>query len=372
MVGHDPHRVVLVFYHRTDTRTDESAGHVEQIDASALLVIDAGSRCRALPYQAARVFHHTYRRRRIHRHIGVFGDDAVGQLPRHGIHVAVVPAGTYYQPSFLDPSDRGHVVAGQFRILLIPCPERVLLQVKHLYSTAKRTYPDASPLVFRHAPHVIGRQAFWVVRSAIVHDFRPLDISRGDATHQSAIIRAKPDAAVMCTMAAHHDVTRQLTVGRREVGHLLIRFRIIHDDTVVIAAYPIVAALVLADGVDIAHLQAADTGQSLHILVDTVLIRSYPDITVTVLIDITQRVVTHRRLVQLVVQELLPLLMLQVDYKQSQMVGSYPYPAAIVGHHIPYLHVVGQPRQTLAPEVFRHRLIPALLLLSIDERIALG
>ena len=138
------------------------------------------------------------------------------------------------------------------------------------------------------------------------------------------------------------------------MGHLLIRFRIIHDDTVVVAAYPIVAALVLADGVDIAHLQAADTGQSLYILVDTVLIRSYPDVTIIILIDITQRVVTHRRLVQLVVQELLPFLMLQVDYKQSQMVGSYPYPAAIISHYIPYLHVVGQPHQTFASKVFRH------------------
>ena len=142
-------------------------------------------------------------------------------------------------------------------------------------------------------------------------------------------------------MAAHHDVTRQLTVSRREVGHLLIGFGIIHDDTVVIAAYPIVAASVLADGIDIAQLQASDTGQSLYILVDTVLIRSYPDITVVVLIDITQRVVTHRRLVQLVVQKLLPLLMLQIDHEQSQMVGSYPHPAAIISHYIPYLHVVG-------------------------------
>ena len=372
MIGNHPHRMVLVFHHRADTGAYQSTGHIEQIDQTSFLVIDADTRRRALPDKAARIFHHTNRIACIHRHVGVIWNQPVSYLARNRVHKAVVPGSAHHQPAFLNPPDGGHIVARNLGILRIPGLELTRFRMQHLDASTQCTHPYPMPFVLRNAPDAIGRQALGVTRSAIVDDGGMLRVRcRRDAVYQSAIVGAEPHAAVTGTVAAYHDVTHHRTVGCRIMTHLFVCLRIIHNDAVLVAAYPVVAQFVLTHRIDVAHLQTTDTGKSLHILVDTVFIRAYPDISVVVLVDVSQGIVADGRFVSLAIGKLFPLPVLQVNDYQSLMVGSYPYPPSGVNLDIPYLQIVRRVGNSLGLEIFDSRVVPAILVPYIDKRAAL-
>ena len=185
--------------------------------------------------------------------------------------------------------------------------------------------------------------------------------------YESSIVGAEPHATVAGTTTTYHDVTYHRTVGCRIMANLFVRLRVIHDDTVLVAAYPVVAVLILTNRIDIAQLQTTDTGQTFHILVDTIFIGAYPDISVVVLVDVTQGIVADRRLIRLTVGKLFPLLILQVNDYQSLMVRSYPYPPSGVNLDIPYLQLVGKVGKSFGFEIIYHGTVPAILFLDIDK-----
>ena len=80
------------------------------------------------------------------------------------------------------------------------------------------------------------------------------------------------------------------------------------------------------------------------------------------------RILAQRRRVELIIQELLHLLALGVDHKQSFMVGTYPYPTTTVHTHIPNLKRFRQRGDAHRSEVRIHRGVPAFLLLVVDKQ----
>ena len=200
MVGDHPHGMLLVFQHRTDARAVQSVGHIEQPHKLRLLVVDTHARCRTLPDESAAVLHRTYGIAHIHGQCIALRQHAVGQLARHGVDEAIVPAGTHHQPSLLDPPCRGDIVGGQLRILRVPRTELIRFQVEHLDTATQRTNPDTVPLVLGNAPHAVVRQSVGLARHTVVHDTCLCRVGlRGDAARQSTIVRAKPDAPVAGT-----------------------------------------------------------------------------------------------------------------------------------------------------------------------------
>ena len=276
-----------------------------------------------MPDEAPAVFNHVVRRTGVGRYVGIFGYDLIDELTAYGVHQRVELASAHHQPAFLRPLDGGQVVAGYLRVLRVPGDEFLGLGVEHLQAAAEGAEPDAVPLILRQGPDaVVGQTAG---RSLIVHHRHLRGITaRGDAVGHTAVIGAKPHGAVAGCPGAYHDVAGHRAVILRDAVHHLVGLGVIDDDTGIIAAHPVVAVLVFADGVDVAQFHTPQARQASHVLVETVLIGTNPDTAVARLVDVAERIVANRRLVVLVVLELLPLLALQVYHDQSLVVASQP------------------------------------------------
>ena len=174
----------------------------------------------------------------------------------------------------------------------------------------------------------------------IVDDGRLTVVVLGDTARQTAVVTAKPNATVARGVGAHHDIAEHRTVLLCIVGYGFLRLRIIDEDTSVVRTQPVVTETVLADGIDVTQLQIHHAGRSLLIHIHAVLVRAYPHQSLGVHIDIAQGVFAERRFVELVVQELTHLMVLQIEYQQSLMVGSQPDMSLGIHLQVPYLQVV--------------------------------
>ena len=174
----------------------------------------------------------------------------------------------------------------------------------------------------------------------IVDDGRLTIIVLRHTARQTAVVAAKPHAAIAGGISSHHDIAKHRTVLLCIVGYGLLRLRIIDDDTSVVRTQPVVAETVLSDGIDVTQLQIHHAGRSFLIHIHTSLVRAYPYQSLVVHIDKAQGILAERRLVKLVVQELTHLVILQVEYQQSLMVGSQPDMSLGVHLQIPHLQVV--------------------------------
>ena len=188
---------------------------------------------------------------------------------------------------------------------------------------------------------------------------------------QTAVVGAEPHGAVARAMTGHHDV-RGKAAARLVVDLRLSRLGHVFDDTAVVGTEPVVALGVLRGGVDVAQFQGAESGEGLDILVQAVAIARDPHVAAAVSHQVLHGVVAQRGLVELVVLELFHLLALGVDHEESLMVGGYPYPAALVGHHVPYLHGFWQCGEAVGLEEGVHRGEPLLGSLVVDEGAHVG
>ena len=124
--------------------------------------------------------------------------------------------------------------------------------------------------------------------------------------------------------------------------------------------------MVLHGGVDIAQLYVRDACLLFDILVQTVTVGTHPHIAIFVEQHVLQRVLTDRGLVELVVHETARFLGFRIDDPQSFVVSTQPEPVAMVLHHHPRQHIVGQALDALRPKEAVDGVIPFLLFLTID------
>ena len=92
---------------------------------------------------------------------------------------------------------------------------------------------------------------------------------------------------------ADYELTRKGSEFLRKAGWncLLVGFGVIHDDALVVGTQPVVAMMVFAYSIDVAQFQTLQAGRTLYILVDAILIGTYPHAALIVNIDILGGVV---------------------------------------------------------------------------------
>ena len=145
------------------------------------------------------------------------------------------------------------------------------------------------------------------------------------------------------------------------MSHYLLGARVVDVDALLVAAQPVVAVEVFTDGIQVAQLQVLDAGLSRQILVDTILIRTYPHLSPRVQEDMLRGVVAQCRLVELVVLELAHLMVLHVYHEQSLMVGGSPYPALLVDLYVPRLQFLRHIRDAMGVQIVGQLFVPPFL-----------
>ena len=133
--------------------------------------------------------------------------------------------------------------------------------------------------------------------------------------------------------------------------HHFARLRIIHQDTLVVGTHPIIADLIFAGGCDIAQIDTLQTGETLDILVDTVLIGAYPYTTVVSPIDVSKGVIADGSLVELIVHELLPLFVLHINDHHRIVVAHQPKPVVVIDKETPNLKMRRDAFNTLGGQI---------------------
>ena len=128
--------------------------------------------------------------------------------------------------------------------------------------------------------------------------------------------------------------------------------------------------MVFTYSIDVAQFQALQAGRTLYILVDAILIGTYPHAALIVNIDILGGIVRKRCRVKLIVQQLAHFVTLQVHHQHTIMVGSHPQPSAVVHLHIPCLQLHRSIRHVAGLQIFGYRGIPLLVALYIYKGIA--
>ena len=116
-------------------------------------------------------------------------------------------------------------------------------------TATEHTCPDVTPTVFCDAPDVIGHQSTARVSGAVVAPLAVLILQ------DTALIRAEPQAAILSRITAYDDITGHAEPPFRECINGLQGLGVQLDDTAIITANPVIALLVLADGIDITDIE---------------------------------------------------------------------------------------------------------------------
>ena len=148
-------------------------------------------------------------------------------------------------------------------------------------------------------------------------------------------------------------------------SHNLVRLRIHLTDTAAVQSQPVVALLVLADGIDIAIRQRGETGHSIGTHCHTALVCRNPHAVQRVQIQMFDSNVGQRCIIALLIGELPPLLCLEVEHQNTQVVGSHPKQALGVMSHLPNHNVVRYVAEALSPHILSQRCVPAVLVRHI-------
>ena len=333
VLGDHPHRVAQVFDDAHDTRSEETAVHVEQRLTARLTVVDTAARHGSLPEESAAVLHHAYRGGSCRGLAGLVGNLQVDHLAADGIDEREEGGVAHQQPASLDPVDGGHEILAQRGVIGAPGGELSRLAVQPLHAVAERPQPDVAPLVLGHRPDIVVEQSVLGPRGQDVSD-----AAAGGNLDQSAVIGAKPERAVAGAVGGHHRVGCETC---RLVDELaLLGPGVVLDDTLVVRSQPVGAILTLDGGVDVTQLDVADAGHLLDILVETVAIGADPHVSRMVEHQMLDRILAQGGIVVLVVQKLLDLLGLEVYDDESLMVGGQPHPSAMVHLGIPQHQVL--------------------------------
>ena len=102
---------------------------------------------------------------------------------------------TNKQPSFLDPSHRGHEVLAKIGIVGAPSLELACLTIHALYTVTQCSQPNITPLVFCHRPYVIVQQSVLCTCCQYIGN-----VTIRSNLNQSAIVCTKPKAAIARTV----------------------------------------------------------------------------------------------------------------------------------------------------------------------------